>query len=435
MPASDANRPESEIDAQLTLARDAVASIRGQVEAVTAQAAALSPILADIQDARSQAREASAQSVAVLEAAKAAMLELTALASTAQSTDSKAKESAAQVTAALESVRALVGTATESAGRIEALNAQVEQVAQVAATRSEHIEDGRKYVDAKRAEIDVLMNAAQLSANSTEGQHQTSKATGESISNLAAAMQTAKATAESNVEATGTARAAADKHAAVTARLAEIAAATEAKVADYEAKLTELQTAADEQRKIIDDLLLGATNAGLASAFDKRAKSFKRPEAGWQWVFLGSLFGLLVLAAYEAWTFGAATKAPEWQELGRMFVHRVPFLIPLIWLAIHSARQASFATRMEEEYAFKATISTSFEGYRRQMAEVSRDLAPNSPLARLCADTLATISTPPGLVYDKHRMDPTPGTAVSEMVKPLVEGVSKVLAAKTPEVK
>jgi len=118
-----------------------------------------------------------------------------------------------------------------------------------------------------------------------------------------------------------------------------------------------------------------------------------------------------------------------------MFLHRLPFLIPLVWLAIHSARQSSFATRMEEEYAFKATISTSFEGYRRQMAELSRDLAPNSPLARLCADTLTTISTPPGLVYDKHRMDPTPGTAASDMVKPLVEGVSKLLGAKLPDLK
>lgn len=435
MPDPTSNTPDSDVASQLAVARDTAAAIRGLHDAAAAQVAALSPLAAATEGARAQALEASAQAIAALEASKAATAELTVLVTAAQATDAKAKESAGQIAGALESVRSLVGTATESAGRIEALKAQAEQSAQVAATRSEHIEDGRKYVDAKRAEIDVLMNSAQLSANSAEGQHQSSKASADNIAALAASMQAAKASAEGNVEAISSARAAAEKHAAAAARLAEIAKVTEARVADYEAKLSAMQAAAETQRKTIDELLLGATNAGLASAFDARAKSFKKPEKAWQQAFLGSLLGLLLLALAEAWTFGTAARSPEWQELGRMFLHRLPFLIPLIWLAIHSARQSSFATRMEEEYAFKATISTSFEGYRRQMAELSRDLAPTSPLARLCADTLTTISTPPGLVYDKHRMDPTPGTAASDMVKPLVEGVTKALAAKLPDVK
>jgi hypothetical protein len=117
-----------------------------------------------------------------------------------------------------------------------------------------------------------------------------------------------------------------------------------------------------------------------------------------------------------------------------MFLHRLPFLLPLVWLAIHAARQTSLAMRMEEEYAFKATISTSFEGYRRQMAEVSSGMTQDSPLARLCSDTLATISAPPGQVYDKHKMDPTPGTATAESIGPLLEDL-KALVAKVPDIK
>ncbi|MBX9738021.1 MAG: hypothetical protein K2X32_13955, partial [Phycisphaerales bacterium] len=105
------------------------------------------------------------------------------------------------------------------------------------------------------------------------------------------------------------------------------------------------------------------------------------------------------------------------------------------WLAIHAARQASLAKRMEEAYAFKAAISTSFEGYRRQMAEVSKDLTPGSPLARLSTDTLANIMMPPDGIYDKHRMDPTPGTAAAEIITPIVDGVSKALTAKLPDLK
>jgi hypothetical protein len=91
---------------------------------------------------------------------------------------------------------------------------------------------------------------------------------------------------------------------------------------------------------------------------------------------------------------------------------------------------------MEEDYAFKATISSSFEGYRSQMAEIAKDLVPDSPLGQLCTDTLRTIGTLPGRIYEKHRMDPTPGTAAIETVGPLAErvvkGIPSEIAIKLP---
>lgn len=161
---------------------------------------------------------------------------------------------------------------------------------------------------------------------------------------------------------------------------------------------------------------------------------FKAPETFWQRVFIGSLIGLLGLAVWHAYAYGNLSQPPDWQQLARMMLFKLPFLIPLVWLAIHAARQASFAKRMEEEYAFKATTSMSFEGYRRQMKDVGADLVTNSPLAQLCNNTLQTIAAPPGKVYEKSKMDPTPGTAAAEIVGPVVEGVSKALASKLPDV-
>lgn len=314
----------TDLSSEFAAARDAAAAISNLHSTASVQVTALASLITAIESARAQASEASAQTISALKAATEANAELT---STVQAADAKTKESAGQIAGALESIRSLVGAATDSAGRIEALKAQAEQTAQVAATRSEHVEDGRRYIDAKRAEVDVLLNGAQLSANSAEGQHQASKASADNIAALAAIMQAAKATSDGNVEATASARAAAERHATATARLAELATSIEARVADYEAKLTEMQATAEAQRRTIDELLLGATNAGLASAFDARAKSFKRPERAWMRAFLGSLLGLLVLAFIEAWTFGAAARSPDWQELGRMSLHRLPFLI------------------------------------------------------------------------------------------------------------
>jgi hypothetical protein len=87
---------------------------------------------------------------------------------------------------------------------------------------------------------------------------------------------------------------------------------------------------------------------------------------------------------------------------------------------------------MEEEYAFKAAISTSFEGYRRQMAEVASGLDPDSPLARLCTDTLRTIATPPALVYDKQRLDPSPGSIAAELMEPLKNTVQRAIRESVP---
>jgi hypothetical protein len=211
------------------------------------------------------------------ESAKTALAELNAVSAAAREAGTQAKDGAAQVAVALEAIRTIANAATESASRAEALRTQIEQTAQVAAQRSQHIEDGRAYVDTKRAEIDVILNTAQLSANSAEAEHQAGRALVENITAYNPTTQTLAATVSANAEATGAARAGAEKDATVTARLAQIAEATEAKVREYEESLGGLLVAAKRQQKTIEELLLGATNAGLASSFDKRAKSFKGP--------------------------------------------------------------------------------------------------------------------------------------------------------------
>lgn len=364
------------------------------------------------------------------EAARGAMADMTSTSVAMQAAYKKAEDASTQATAALETARTLSQSASDAVNRIEAIKTQVEQTAQVAATRSDHIEAGRRHADESRAVLDKAVARATAAAESAESQL---AATGGSIEKLESELEAAKASRVATDEAAAKAeesRVAAEGHAATSRKLAQIATTTEARIAEYEGVLKKLQAACEAQRKTIEELLLGATNAGLASAFDKRSKTFKRPEMFWSGAFIVSLLLLLGLAGYEAVQFHALATAPTWDELGRMLLVRIPFLIPLIWLAIHSGRQASFAKRMEEEYAFKATLSTSFEGYRRQLVEVSDGLVAGSPLARFTDATIVNIQAPPGSVYDKHRMDPTPGTAAAEVIKPMANGVSKVIAAK-----
>lgn len=370
-----------------------------------------------------------------LESIRVAQAEAAAAASAAETGNAAIAETAKQAMAAIESAKQIASSASEIIGRIEAIRDDAVKTQATIAEKNGFIEGGLNHVREVQQKLDAALDTAQRSAAAAEVQHQATKGTSESVTNLHAAVVALKEKADADTTAAAAIRTTIEGHANITKKLSQLADATESRVAQYEAKLTKMQEEAAALQSRIDELLLGATNAGLASAFDKRSKMFKSPEQFWQWVFIGSLVGLLALTIWHAYAFGSLSQAPDWQQLARMMLIKLPFLIPLIWLAIHAARQASFAKRMEEEYAFKATTSMSFEGYRRQMAEVGKDLAANSPLAQLCTNTLRTIAAPPGKVYDKQRMDPTPGTAAAEIVGPVVEGVSQTLAAKLPDLK
>lgn len=384
-------------------------------------------VRAQIDGSQAAAKEATQALQQHVEAVKATINELTGMLAPTQTTGAQIAEIAAQASAALESIRSLSASATAAATSAEAMRAQVEQASGVVVTKSAHIEDARVHSDDVRAKIDTIITQAQQSATNAEAQHQASRATVENVNVLHAAVQSAKGNIDNNAEAVAVLKRQCEEHTATAKHLAEIAESTESKVKQYEARLAELELASADRLRTIEGLLPGATSAGLASAFEKRSATFQRPEKYWQLFFIGSLAGLLGVALWQVSAFGGTGKPPEWLELARMLLNKVPLMIPLVWLALHASRQASLAKRMEEEYGFKATISTSFEGYRRQMAEIDKDLSPNSPLGRLCAETLRTIGTPPGRIYDKHRMDPTPGTALAESVRPIAEGIAKAI--------
>ncbi|MDX2177681.1 MAG: hypothetical protein SF028_14555 [Candidatus Sumerlaeia bacterium] len=352
----------------------------------------------------------------------------------AESNAAKAAEAKAAILATQESLRGLEGRANAAVTSIEAVKVDVLQKQEVVATKSAHVEDGRKYIDNARGELDKAVTAANHSTALVESIHQIARAVATNLDQLAATSQVTKATIDANAEAVASAMEVVDEHAKRVADLSKKADEVEKRIAASEAHLEELEAQAAERLRTIDELLPGATSAGLASAFHKRSQQFKGPEQAWQGIFLVSLLVFLGLAIFETTRVSVDPTTPAWDALLRMFLHRLPFIVPLVWLAVHASRQASIAKRMEEEYAFKATTSTSFEGYRRQMAEVGKDLTPGSPLAQLCGDTLRIIAAPPAHVYEGTRMDPTPATMAAETIPPVADGVARVAEAAKPGV-
>lgn len=193
-----------------------------------------------------------------------------------------------------------------------------------------------------------------------------------------------------------------------TKSLADKAENVEKKLTAYENSIADLMNRSYEQLETISALLPGATAAGLAYAFDERRKKFSEPVVHWQWLFVGSVLCLAILALTGLYSIYKDTEVSGWDELARIWISRLPIAAALVWLALHSSREAALAKRLEEDYGYKAAIAASFLGFQKQMDEIGNSAGDGTPLSQLCQDTLATIGNPPGRIYDKHRLTATP---------------------------
>lgn len=222
------------------------------------------------------------------------------------------------------------------------------------------------------------------------------------------AINTQKTAAEESATAAEEFSDGAKEAAQICKNLASTAEAVDTRVASYESKLTEIIKKSEAQLTTITGLLPGATSAGLAHAFDERRQTFLKPGNQWQGLFIGSVVAIVVLAGWVLWSSYQLDKLLSWDEISRLWIVRLPVVGALVWLAIHSSRESALAKRLEEDYGYKAAIAASFQGFQKQMAEIGASAEDNPPLNKLCGDTLMTIASPPGRIYEKHSLTVTP---------------------------
>ena len=177
-----------------------------------------------------------------------------------------------------------------------ATKTQITDLQVVIATKSDHIESAQKHADKVRGEMDRALTAATKSVTDAEGLKERAQSASDSGAQFLAQLQTSKEKAESELVKILKDREGADEAAIATKALAEKSATIEQRVAGYETRLADLEAQSIAQLKTITELLPGATSAGLASAFDARRKTFLDPSQRWQWIFIGSI-GLIVLLA------------------------------------------------------------------------------------------------------------------------------------------
>lgn len=169
----------------------------------------------------------------------------------------------------------------------------------------------------------------------------------------------------------------------------------------------------------IESLLKDATNASLASSYEKSKESYKWAIYGWNAIFILSMLSIVGIAVW-----GFVEVADNLSEplaiLGAILV-RLPFYIPLAWLAIFSTQRRNESKRLQEEYKHKETLARSFLGYKKQIDEIQSDSSQNDMnLAKKLMENLVEMTSQnPNKALDKTKKDNTPTTELLETLAKL----------------
>lgn len=319
-------------------------------------------------------------------------------------------------------VREALGVASDAA----AARTKIEDSQKVIATKSEHIQNAQDHADKVRAELDRQISAAKTETAEVESIAERARAAVEEATAKRDEAKLARLRVDAEFTAAEAARKSAEQAMTQAKSLATRADNVERTLAKYETSIAELEQKCATQLKKIESLLPGATSAGLAQAFAERQKTFKEPSTSWQRIFFWSIVALVIVAGTGLLQVYHMTSAPTYDEVLRLWLSRLPIAGALVWLAIHASRESALAKRLEEDYGYKAAIAASFEGFQNQMAEIDVDVESGTPRARLCADTLSTIATPPGRIYEKHRLVITPSTEIAQAAKGVADAANSI---------
>lgn len=252
--------------------------------------------------------------------------------------------------------------------------------------------------------------AEENTKNTTEKTNLTLELSQKSTETFSSIQQTEKEAKES-ASAVETLKEKVDNWSKGIKELAEKSEKISKNINDQENELSRLIQLTEKTHKQVESLLPGAASAGLASAFKQRKDEIVKSKKYWVGGFVLSLLGLLGMVVWMIKIFSELGGNIEWWMF---FLQRAPLLFPLIWLGWFLGRNYGHMVRLEEDYAFKESISRSFEGYKNQMKEVD----PTSALPQLCSNTISILSETPLRVFDRKTSDETPANSFLERFMP-----------------
>ena len=150
-------------------------------------------------------------------------------------------------------------------------------------------------------------------------------------------------------------------------------------------------------------------------------EEFTAPIATYTKVFYSSIVLMLAVAlgssidsvSFQPFSWTLA-KSSEWTDTLRRLLERAPVLLPLVWLAIFSATRRSQYERLQQEYAHKQALASSYESYKRQITALGGDT--EALLRDLITRAIETVAFNASATLDgKHEQKPPLQTMLEKL--------------------
>lgn len=199
-----------------------------------------------------------------------------------------------------------------------------------------------------------------------------------------------------------------------------------------------LQMSAENAKSVLErceTAYSAATSVGLAAAFSERSNALSKS----MWIWVGGLVFALGAGSYfgtsQLRTLAELFKQPD-VTASVVLLNLMLALLSVgapVWFGWLATKQIGQRFRLAEDYAFKASISRAYEGFRREAARVDKDME-----ARLLASALTRLDEQPlRLVEPDSHGSPWHELASSDLVKEAMRAIPgfaaqvKDLAART----
>lgn len=136
-----------------------------------------------------------------------------------------------------------------------------------------------------------------------------------------------------------------------------------------------MRSKADEATKLIDqceEAYRVTTSKGLAGAFDERAASLRASMRYWVIALALALMagGWVGKTRIDALSALFSSDVLHWETVFAQLLLTVLGIGGPLWFAWVATKQIGHRFRLAEDYAFKASVSKAYEGYRREAANI-----------------------------------------------------------------
>lgn len=181
----------------------------------------------------------------------------------------------------------------------------------------------------------------------------------------------------------------------------------------------------------IESLLPGATSAGLATAYFDLKNSFNEPIKNYTRLFYASIGCLILISLISVtqeigWSMIKFVDTSDFSKLTSNILHKLPMVLPILWLTIFASKRRSEALRLQQEYSHKEALAKSYQNFKTQIEALNQ---PSEDLMKkLLEAAIEAVSMNASETLDKKHGDKTPVSLGIDELAGHMEKLKKIIS-------